>query len=196
MNQTRFLELLRKEEVLESENKSLYEVEKSEYSELTSYRIVLQEQIYYENRFQYIDLVKKCLDGEINCYALQWDFFEIYQNDMKTLDKLIKKVSRSGIDGEMNFHTDSKIENFSSLIDDQLVPLCDFLDDGLSEESFYHKLEQVYFEMLKYTESISVIKNDNEILKFLIIFFTVVASLAYSVLNPTLFNLLWQSTNI
>lgn len=196
MNQTRFLELLRKEEVLESENKSLYEVDKSEYSELTSYRIVLQEQIYYENRFQYIDLVKKCLDGEINCYALQWDFFEIYQNDMKTLDKLIKKVSRSGIDGEMNFHTDSKIENFSSLIDDQLVPLCDFLDDGLSEESFYHKLEQVYFEMLKYTESISVIKNDNEVLKFLIIFFTVVASLAYSVLNPTLFNLLWQSTNI
>ena len=71
MNQTRFLELLRKEEVLESENKSLYEVEKSEYSELTSYRIVLQEQIYYENRFQYIDFVKKCLDGEINCYALQ-----------------------------------------------------------------------------------------------------------------------------
>ncbi len=196
MNQTRFLELLRKEEVLESENKSLYEVEKSEYSELTSYRIVLQEQIYYENRFQYIDLVKKCLDGEINCYAFQWDFFEIYHNDIKTFDKLIKKVSQSGIDSEMNFHTDSKIENFSSLLDDQLVPMCDFLDDGLSEESFYHKLEQVYFEMLKYTESTSVIFNDSEVLKFIIIFFTVVASLAYSVLNPTLFNLLWQSTNI
>ena len=154
MNQTRFLELLRKEEVLASENKSLYEVEKSEYSELTSYKIVLQEQIYYENRFKYIDLVKKCLDGEINCYGLQWDFFEIYQNDMKTLDKFIKKVSQYGIDSEINFHTDSKIENFSSLLDDQLVPLCDFLDDGLSEESFYHKLEQVYFQMLKYTESI------------------------------------------
>ena len=196
MNQTRFLELLRKEEVLESENKSLYEVEKSEYSELTSYRIVLQEQIYYENRFQYIDLVKKCLDGEINCYALQWDFFEIFHNDMKTLDKLIKKVSRYGIDSDINFHTDSKIENFSSLLGDHLVPMCDFLDDGLSEESFSHKLGQVYFEMLKYTESTSVIKNDSEVLKFVIIFFTVVGSLAYWVLNPTIFNLLWQSTNI
>ena len=196
MNQTRFLELLLKEKILESENKSLYEIDKSEYSELTSYKIVLQKQIYYENRFQYIDLVKKCIDGEINCYAFQWDFFEISRNDMKNLDKLIKKVSRSGIDGEMNFHTDSKIENFSSLIDDQLVPMCEFLDDGLSEESFYQKLEEVYSEMLKYTESTSVIKNDNEVLKFLMIFFTVVASLAYSVLNPTLFNLLWQSTNI
>nr|YP_010472041.1 hypothetical protein N4M20_pgp143 [Navicula arenaria]YP_010472102.1 hypothetical protein N4M20_pgp082 [Navicula arenaria]UVG41506.1 hypothetical protein [Navicula arenaria]UVG41567.1 hypothetical protein [Navicula arenaria] len=141
MNQTRFLELLRKEEVLESENKSLYEVEKSEYSELTSYRIVLQEQIYYENRFQYIDLVKKCLDEEINCYEFQSDFVEIYQNDITALDKLIDKVSQYGIDSEMNFHTDSKIENFSSLLDDQLVPLCDFLADGLTEESFYHKLK-------------------------------------------------------
>ena len=71
MNQTRFLKLLRKEKVLKSKNKSLYKVEKSEYYELTLYRIVLQEQIYYENWFQYIDLVKKCLDGESNCYTLQ-----------------------------------------------------------------------------------------------------------------------------
>lgn len=109
---------------------------------------------------------------------------------------MIKKISQDGIDSEMNFYTDSKIENFSSLLDDQLVPMCDFLDDGLSEERFYHKLKQVYFEMLKYTESTSVIKNDSEVLKFIIIFFIVVTSLAYSVLNPTIFNLLSQSTNI
>lgn len=59
--------------------------------------------------------------------------------------------------------------------------MCDFLDDGLSEESFSQKLEQVYSEMLKYTEETSVIKNDSEVLKFIIIFFTVVASLAYLV---------------
>jgi hypothetical protein len=142
-------------------------------------RIDLQKQIYYENRFQYIDLVKKCLDGEINCYALQWDFFEIYQNDMETLDKLIKKVSRYGIDGEMNFYTDLNIENFSSLLDDKLLPMCEFLDDGLSEESFYHKLKQVYSEMLKYTESTSLIKNDNEVRKFIIIFFLLIIILYF-----------------
>ena len=87
MNQTRFLELLRKKEILESANKSLYEVEKSDDSELTSYMIVLQKQIYYENRFQYIDLVRKCINNYINCYRFQWDFFEIYQNDMQTFDK-------------------------------------------------------------------------------------------------------------
>ena len=196
MNQTRFLELLRKEEILKSENKSLYEVNKSEYSELTAYQILLSQQMCYENRFQYIDLIEKCLDGEINCYAFQWDFFEISENEMETLDKWIKNVSRSGIDGEINFHINSKIKNFSSLIDNELVAMCEFLDDGLSEERFYQKLKEVYSEMLKYTESTKVIKNDNEVLKSVMIFFTVVASLAYSVLNPTLFTLLWQSTNI
>ena len=73
-----------------------------------------------------------------------------------------------------SFETSSlRIEIETSMeLDDQLVPMYDFLDDGLSEESFYHKLEQVYSEMLKYTESTSVIKNDSEVLKFIIIFFT------------------------
>ena len=151
MNQTRFLELLHKEEVLKLENKSLYRVNRLEFSELNSYIMILQQQIYYKNRFQYINLIKRCLDGEINCYKLQWDFFEMYQNDMKTTDieKLIKTVSKYEIDSEMNFDIDSKIENFSSLLDDRLVPMCDFLDDSLSEESFYRQLQQIYSEMLK-----------------------------------------------
>ena len=151
MNQTRFLELLHKEEVLKLENKSLYRVNRLEFSELNSYIMILQQQIYYKNRFQYINLIKRCLDGEINCYRLQWDFFEMYQNDMKAtdIDKLIKTVSKYEIDSEMNFDIDSKIENFSSLLDDQLVPMCDFLDDSLSEESFYRELQQIYSEMLK-----------------------------------------------
>ena len=191
MNKTRFLELLRKEKTLNIENRSLYEVENSEYSELTSYSIALEKQIFYNNRFQYRNLVKKCLDGEINCHAFQWDFFEIYQNDLEISNKFIDKVNLSGISSEISFHNDSKIENFSSLLGDQLVPMCDSLDESLSKKVFSQKLKQVYSEMLKYTESTSVIKNDSEVLKFVMIFFTVVTCLAYSVLNPTIFNLLW-----
>lgn len=51
MNKTRFLELLQKEKALNAENRSLYDVNKLEYSELTSYSIALEKQIFYENRF-------------------------------------------------------------------------------------------------------------------------------------------------
>lgn len=91
MDKTRLLELLEKKKALESENTSLYEVDKSEFAELSSYYIVLEEQILYRNRYKYIDLVKKCLNGKINCYALQWDFFEIYNSEFEIFDKLIKK---------------------------------------------------------------------------------------------------------
>ena len=50
--------------------------------------------------------------------------------------------------------------------------------------------------MLEYNESSSVIKNDREVLKFVIIFFTVVTYFAYSILNSTIFNLIWQLSNI
>lgn len=94
MNKTRVLELLQKEAVLQFDNQSLYKVdnsENSEYSELILYRIVLEEQIFYKNQSHYIDLVKKCLDGEINCYEFQWDFFEIYYADMGVLLNVSKK---------------------------------------------------------------------------------------------------------
>ena len=65
---------------------------------------------------------------------------------------LINNIIRYGIDSEMNFYTNSNIKNFSSLLDDQIVPMCDFLYYNMSEESFYNKLEQVYSELLKYTK--------------------------------------------
>ena len=142
MNPDRFLELLRKKENLESKKNTSDQLE--EHSELISYMIILEKQIYYNNRFQYIDLVRKCINNDINCYRFQWDFFEIYQNDIKTLDKFINNIIRYGLDSEINFFIDSSVENFYSLIADRLLPLCDFLNYNISEKSFYHKLEQIY----------------------------------------------------
>ena len=35
----------------------------------TSRKEILEQQIFYENRLQYMELIKKCLTGDINCYA-------------------------------------------------------------------------------------------------------------------------------
>ena len=71
----------------------MYDENKSEYFELSSYRIILEEQVFYKNRFQYIDLIKKYIDGNINCYTFQWDFFDLYHNNGKILDKLIENLN-------------------------------------------------------------------------------------------------------
>lgn len=150
MNKARYFELVAKEKALQSENSSLYDINKSEYSELTSYQIILQQQVFYDNRSQYIDLIQKCIDGEINCYAFQFDFFDIYYDHIEISNKLIENLNQS----EISFSTDSKIKNFSLLLD-ELVPMCEFLDEGLSEKGFYRKIEKIYSNIQKYAESTS-----------------------------------------
>lgn len=154
MNKTRYFELVAKEKALQAENSSLYDINKSEYSELTSYQTILQQQVFYDNRSQYIDLIQKCIDGEINCYAFQWDFFAIYYDHIKIYHKLIENLNQAGISSEISFYTDSKIKNFSLLID-ELVPICEFLNEGLSERGFYRKMEKIYSNIQKYAESTS-----------------------------------------
>lgn len=67
LDKSRYFELVAKDKNLEIKGTSLYEENKSECLELLSYQIIVSEQVFYENRFQYIDLIKKYLDGEINC---------------------------------------------------------------------------------------------------------------------------------
>lgn len=109
MDKKRYFELLSKEKALRAKNLSLDKINKSEADELSSYKIILEEQVFYQNKSQYIDLIQKCIKGEINCWALQWNFFEIYYDDLEMSDK---KIMSSNED-EINFYTDSNIENFS-----------------------------------------------------------------------------------
>lgn len=116
MDKTRFIELLQKEKALKLENRRLNAMNRSEYSELTSYKILLFQQAFYENLFKYIDLVKSCLAGKINCYAFQWNFFEMYQYDIEISDKWIEKISRSRTDLQIKFDTDLIIEKIKNKI--------------------------------------------------------------------------------
>ena len=147
-NKSRYFELVAKDKNLEMKGTSLYNENRSEYDELVSYRIILENQVFYENRFQYIELIQKYIDGKINCYTLQWDFFDLYNNHLEIHDKLIENLNQSGISSNISFWKDSKMENFSLLVD-EMVPLCDALDDGLTEDRFDIEIKKIYSKMEK-----------------------------------------------
>ena len=90
LNKSRYFYLLAKDKDLQLKGSYLYESNRSEYSELLDYKIILSKQVFYDNRFQYIDLIQKYLDGKINCSEFQLNFFELYQNHNKIVDKLMK----------------------------------------------------------------------------------------------------------
>lgn len=148
LKKSRYFELVAKEKDLETKGTSLYYENDSEYDELASYQIILEEQVFYENRFHYIDLIQKYLDGKINCYRLQWDFFDLYYNHLEIYDKLVEKINQSGISSNISFSKDSKKENFSLLVG-KMVFLCDALSNDLREERFDREIKKIYSKIEK-----------------------------------------------
>ena len=126
----------------------MYNSNRSEYSELLDYNIILSNQVFYDNRFQYIDLIQKYLDGKINCSKFQVNFFEFYQNHNEIVDKLIETLRQSGPGFDVSFLTDSKMKTFSLLVDKLVYPT-DALGDGLKEETFAQRVKEIYSEIEK-----------------------------------------------
>jgi hypothetical protein len=148
LDQSRYFELVAKDKNLKIKGTSLYDEKKSEYLELVSYPIILEEQVFDANRFQYIDFIQKYIDGKINCYTFQWDFFDLSHNHGKIHDKLIENLNQSGISSNISFSKDSKAENFSLLVE-KMVFLCDPLDDSLREDRFDLEIKKIYSNLEK-----------------------------------------------
>ena len=60
-NKTRYIELLKKEEILRNEGRSLFNENREEDLELLSYSVILENQIYYKRKDEYIFLVEEYL---------------------------------------------------------------------------------------------------------------------------------------
>jgi hypothetical protein len=147
MDKKRYFELLSKEKALRAKDLVLDNINPLEGDELREYQIILEKQFFYQNRSSYIDLIQKCIEGQINCWALQWSFFEIYYDDLKILDEKMMSTDED----EINFYTDSKIENFSLSLD-ELEAICELLDDLVTEDDFYIRLKKMYSDIQKYDE--------------------------------------------
>lgn len=144
LNKSRYFELVAKDKNLQIKGTFLYYENRLEYRELVSYQIILEEQVFYANRSEYINLIQKYIDDEINCYQFQWNFFDILHHHMEIYDKLIKNLNQF----EINFSSDIKMKEFSLLVND-LVPMCEFLDDGLSEKDFHRRMKKNLFKYSK-----------------------------------------------
>ena len=158
LTKSEYFKLIKKKKMLEIQGLSLKNNAESEYHKLLEYEIILEKKIFYDNRSQYIHLIKNYIDGEINCYAFQWDFFELYQNHLAISDNLIENFNQSS---SITFYTDSKVEHFSSLIN-EIVGLCEFLDEGVTPEKFDKEIKKIYNNMQKYVLTTSSIYYNTE----------------------------------
>jgi hypothetical protein len=83
-DKTRYIELLKKEEILKNEGTSLFNENRQEDLELLSYGAILENQIYYNRKAEYIFLVKEYLrENAVEVGYLSGNF-------LRSLRKIIK----------------------------------------------------------------------------------------------------------
>ena len=154
-DKTRYIELLKKEEFLKNEGRSLFNENREEDLELLSYGVILENQIYYNRKAEYIFLVKEYLResaGEDEARLFVWKFFKIFKKDNKALKVLEKEILHQGIQKLATFQIDPKSTEFSALVN-QIVGSCEFLtfdpEDtyGMTLDQFRDSIQKIYLKI-------------------------------------------------
>jgi len=159
-DKSRYIELLKREETLKNQEISLLDENPIEGRELFSYEIILENQVYYNRKAEYIFLVEEYLKenaGEDGARLFMWEFFNLFQKDNKALEILEKEILQEGSQKLATFCIDPKSTKFSALIN-HIVGLCEFLtfdpEDtyGITLDKFRDSIEKVFFKMQKYLD--------------------------------------------
>lgn len=146
---------MKKEEILRNEEISLFDENREEGRELLSYGVILENQIYYNGKVEYISLVEEYLrenEGEAGARLFVWEFFNILRKDITASEILEQGIQRLAI-----FRIDPKSTEFSALIHD-IIGSCEFLtfdpEDSykLTLDQFRDSIEIIFFEMQKYLD--------------------------------------------
>ena len=154
-DKTRYIELLKKKEFLKNEGTSLLNENREEGLELLSYGVILENQIYYNRKAEYIFLVEEYLRenaGEDGARLFVWEFFEIFRKDNKALKILEKEILQQGIQKLATFQIDPKSTEFSALVED-IFGFCECLtfdhEDtyGITLDQFRDLIQQIYLEI-------------------------------------------------
>ena len=154
-DKTRYIELLKKEEFLKNEGTSLFNENHEEDLELLSYGVILENQIYYNRKAEYIFLVKEYLResaGEDEARLFVWKFFKIFKKDNKALKILEKEILQQGTQKLATFQIDPKSTKFSALVN-QIVGSCEFLtfdpEDtyGMTLDQFRDSIQKIYLKI-------------------------------------------------
>ena len=167
----RYLELLQKTNKLNH----------SEYIELLSYKVILQDQIFYNNRNLYISFFEQALIENVNIevhFDSDFDldnyleiagnngffkFSELYDQNIQDFKILENKILKEGVRVLDNFPINLNAEEFSDLIG-YIHNLSECIGDQMDENEYWMTLENVLPELRSYADSASATFNDVEII--------------------------------
>jgi len=80
-DKTPYIKLLKKAESFKNEGKFLFDENREEYCKLLSYGILLESQIYYNRKDDYLSLIEDYRRGTIDAVVFRLAFLKMYRED-------------------------------------------------------------------------------------------------------------------
>jgi len=149
-NVPRYRELLKKEKILEEQNKFL--LDEPDYLELLSCKGSVDCQICFDRKSDYFSLIEKYLNTIISPEKFRARFLEMGEQDYEKAKKILQDFEQLS-----NFSIDVKSDGFCSLfegISDDCRQAFEFgpEDDGygIPEDEFRNSIEKIYFQLVNY----------------------------------------------
>ena len=184
--------------------KNNQQLPKSERSELSNYRRQYFYYLCWKRRLSFLNLIQKFIQDELDSADFYLEFHFLWRDNQKLLGspslEILKKV-----------RIDPQSASFSTLIDNiavsvdvyEMAPDDDIsvdirLKNAVSNEYaiFLESDSAIDVEMELdpfLLKSLSIVKyQDTYVLQETMFFFTLLTSVCYTFLNPTLFNLIWK----
>ena len=145
-----------------------------EERELSSYKIILENQIYYNQRDLYISFIEEYLRenaaGTDGTGLFIYEFFALYRESQGDCRALEAEILETGISRLENFSINSGSTKFGELIED-IFGECEFYDKNISDESFRSLIREALLEMKECVATY----NDSEALQSVMVFFVFVS---------------------
>ena len=126
-NKTHYLELLQYSQDLESQGKSFWD-EKEKYLEFLRYRILLNDHFYYQEKDQYVSLLKDFIDRKIDGIEFETKFLKMFNEDGDR-----HELFQTDFEKLKNFEPDPKSKGFSALLT-TIFEDCDRFDPDPQED--------------------------------------------------------------
>jgi hypothetical protein len=135
----RFRQLLENEETRRKNRKSFFHKNQDEYLELLSYRTIIRDQYFYQNRSKYLLIIKDFLEKKINTGTFSFRFNSLVSEDIHSK---YYNLIQENLEELSTFLIDFKSKGFYYLID-QMDKICDEIDPYRTEPGTYDEDDEI-----------------------------------------------------
>jgi hypothetical protein len=134
-NKMRHFELLKYSQDLETKGKFLVDENREAFFELLTYQQQVNDHIFWQNRCQFVSLMKNFINGTLDAEKFSNEFFAISHENDDVYKAFTQDLDLKNLE---NFEPDSRSKDFHIFIT-EILNDCDFFEPDAEEDEEWNK---------------------------------------------------------